>query len=81
MQYPVVQVSYQDAMEYCAWAGRRLPTEKEWEYAARGGLANMTYPWGDVYEERRMNIWDGDDFPKTNLVQDGYYGTCFIFRS
>ena len=44
--YPVVHISYKDAMEYCTWAGRRLPSDMEWEYACRGGLVNNTYPWG-----------------------------------
>ncbi len=46
LNYPVVHISYNDAVEYCAWVGRRLPTEKEWEYGARGGLVNQSYPWG-----------------------------------
>jgi sulfatase modifying factor 1 len=70
---PVVHISYQDAQEYCTWAGRRLPTEKEWEYAARGGLVNQSYPWGDEWKSQQMNIWEGK-FPKENLLTDGYLG-------
>lgn len=71
---PVVHISYTDAVEYCAWADMRLPTEKEWEYAARGGRVNQTFPWGDKYEPGRMNIWDGKDFPNKNALDDGFYG-------
>jgi formylglycine-generating enzyme required for sulfatase activity len=80
--HPVTHVAYSDAVAYSDWAGKSLPTEEEWEYAARGGLDGATYTWGEEFAPKgRMmaNTWQGE-FPWQNLLTDGYEGTSPVQR-
>lgn len=76
--HPAVHVSWNDAQAFCAWSGTRLPSEAEWEYAARGGVAGQRFPWGEDLEpggEHRMNVFQGE-FPFNNTCADGFAGTA-----
>nr|WP_232201885.1 MULTISPECIES: formylglycine-generating enzyme family protein [unclassified Synechococcus] len=73
--HPVVQVAFRDAEAYAAWAGKELPTEAQWEFAARGGLKDQIFSWGKTYSAKKANTWQGE-FPIHNQEKDGYFGTA-----
>lgn len=78
MNHPVVQIAWEDAVQYCEWSDKRLPTEAEWEWAARGGKVNMIYPWGNESVNEgspKANFYQGI-FPHQNTIQDGFENTA-----
>ena len=81
-QEPVVHICYHDALAYAKWCGKRLPTEAEWEWAARGGLKDQVYPWGNISVEEgtpKCNYWTGI-FPTQNTKEDGFSGVAPVMQ-
>ncbi|WP_369795484.1 formylglycine-generating enzyme family protein [Synechococcus sp. GFB01] len=75
LEHPVVQVAYEDAAAYAAWAGAALPSEAQWEFAARGGLRDRVFSWGNTWQPQRANTWQGE-FPIRDTAEDGFSGTA-----
>ena len=75
LDHPVVQVAYEDAEAYAAWRGAALPSEAQWEFAARGGLRDQVFGWGDTWDAGRANTWQGP-FPYRDSGEDGHAGTA-----
>lgn len=73
--HPVVHIAFVDALAYAKWAGKYLPTEAQWEFAARGGLKDKVYAWGNIYSPKKANTWQGR-FPVLNTQEDGYLSTA-----